>query len=201
MSKNTKTRIIEAAVSLFGEGGYNGTSVRDICSAAGVNGAAINYHFGDKRGLYRAVLEHLLEESCSLSFEPVSGTAEERLRTLVHKSLDDIFRDRIKGNEKLIFREISEPTEELLELMREPIQQIFGAFLEIVQELCGPGTSTQDARLIVLSIFGQIDYYRMFHRFIPELIGKEASEELTLQVLTDHITEFSLAAISKRRRS
>lgn len=52
----TKARIIEAAGQLFAERGYADTTSKEISEAAGVNQAAINYHFGSRDGLYIAVL-------------------------------------------------------------------------------------------------------------------------------------------------
>ncbi|MEL7043313.1 MAG: CerR family C-terminal domain-containing protein [Pseudomonadota bacterium] len=51
--------LIEAGLTLFGTRGYEGVSVREICDAARMNIAAINYHFGGKEGLYRAVALHI----------------------------------------------------------------------------------------------------------------------------------------------
>lgn len=51
----TKDRILDAAERLFGERGFAGTSLRALTEAAGVNVAAVNYHFGSKEGLLRAV--------------------------------------------------------------------------------------------------------------------------------------------------
>jgi AcrR family transcriptional regulator len=56
----TKQRILDAAERLFGELGYDGTSLRDITSAAGANLAAVNYHFQSKEELLRAVLTRRL---------------------------------------------------------------------------------------------------------------------------------------------
>jgi AcrR family transcriptional regulator len=52
---DSRQRILEAALDLFGERGLTGTTVRDIAAAAKVNVAAISYHFGGKDELYRAV--------------------------------------------------------------------------------------------------------------------------------------------------
>jgi AcrR family transcriptional regulator len=57
---DTKQRILDAAERLFGELGYDGTSLRDITSAAEVNLAAVNYHFQSKEALLRAVLTRRL---------------------------------------------------------------------------------------------------------------------------------------------
>ena len=56
-SAETKTRILDAAEKLFAEKGLDATSHRDLTRAAGVNLAAINYHFGSKQGVLAAVFE------------------------------------------------------------------------------------------------------------------------------------------------
>jgi AcrR family transcriptional regulator len=61
-SKATRRRIIEAALRAFGEHGYDGAMTRDIAAAAGVQQPLINYHFGSKDGLWRAVVAHLFAE-------------------------------------------------------------------------------------------------------------------------------------------
>ena len=52
----TRQSIADAAESLFGERGFVGTSLRQITDKAGVNLAAVNYHFHSKEDLYRQVL-------------------------------------------------------------------------------------------------------------------------------------------------
>ena len=63
MAKNTqdtKQRILVTATEMFGNSGFKATTVREICKLAGTNVSAINYYFGDKEGLYRAVLEDIM---------------------------------------------------------------------------------------------------------------------------------------------
>lgn len=57
---STKDRIIEAAEILFALNGYHGTPVRDITERAGVNVAAVNYHFGSKENLLFALLDRII---------------------------------------------------------------------------------------------------------------------------------------------
>lgn len=59
--KETVERILDAAEVLFAERGFSETSLRTITSAAGVNLAAVNYHFGSKKALIQAVFERFLE--------------------------------------------------------------------------------------------------------------------------------------------
>ncbi|HET6720448.1 MAG TPA: TetR/AcrR family transcriptional regulator [Rhodocyclaceae bacterium] len=59
-SPETTGRILDAAERLFMEHGYDGASMRMLTTAAGVNLAAINYHFGSKEGLMQAVFKRRL---------------------------------------------------------------------------------------------------------------------------------------------
>lgn len=57
----TQTRILEAAEELFMQHGFEGTSMRLLTSKAGVNLAAVNYHFGSKDALIEAVFRRRLD--------------------------------------------------------------------------------------------------------------------------------------------
>lgn len=72
-SEETRVRILDASEPLFAEQGYSATSMRQIITKAGVNSAAIHYHFGSKQELFVAVVTRRLE--------PVTA---ERLRRLDH---------------------------------------------------------------------------------------------------------------------
>ncbi|MDG1752940.1 MAG: TetR family transcriptional regulator [Thalassotalea sp.] len=59
---STKNKILDAAESLFADKGFNGTSLREITSLAEVNLAAVNYHFGSKKELIKAVMSRYMNE-------------------------------------------------------------------------------------------------------------------------------------------
>lgn len=57
MASDVPQALIQAAERLFAERGSDAVSLREITAAAGAtNASAIQYHFGDRRGLIRAVL-------------------------------------------------------------------------------------------------------------------------------------------------
>jgi AcrR family transcriptional regulator len=58
----TKNKILDAAEVLFADTGFNGTSLREITSTANVNLAAVNYHFGSKKELIKAVMSRYMDE-------------------------------------------------------------------------------------------------------------------------------------------
>jgi AcrR family transcriptional regulator len=50
----TRARLIEAGLALFGSRGFDGASTRDIAAAAGLNAPSLQYYFDSKEGLYLA---------------------------------------------------------------------------------------------------------------------------------------------------
>lgn len=60
--QNTQNKILDAAERLFAERGFADTSLRLITSEADVNLASVNYHFGSKKALIKAVLGRYLEQ-------------------------------------------------------------------------------------------------------------------------------------------
>ena len=61
-SSDTRERILQAATNEFAANGFAGGRLETICTAAPVNIRMIYHHFGDKEGLYVAVLEAALNE-------------------------------------------------------------------------------------------------------------------------------------------
>ena len=55
---DARETILSTAMKLFGEKGFEGTSVRDIAKAADVNLAMISYYFGSKEKLFEDVVDY-----------------------------------------------------------------------------------------------------------------------------------------------
>lgn len=111
--------IVEVATRLFAERGYDGVSVRDICSALKVNSSIISYYFGAKKGLYQEVLRDALAARAEINAQ----AADDRLSPA--EKLEAVFnaaRQRQKSSPALtalLLREIARPSEEFLEILSE----------------------------------------------------------------------------------
>jgi AcrR family transcriptional regulator len=69
--------MIDAAEQLIADRGIGNVSVRDITSAAGVNTAAVNYHFGTKEGLLEAIVQRHAEQFASRRAELLKDVPED----------------------------------------------------------------------------------------------------------------------------
>ena len=90
-SRDPRERILLAAGREFAERGYEAATIRDICTAAGANVAAVNYYFGDKHRLYIESVKHAHEARLRQVPQPewAPGTpAAQKLRDFVGSMLD-----------------------------------------------------------------------------------------------------------------
>ena len=81
----SRERILDAAIALFSERGYAGTGVHEIARRAGIEKAALYWHFGSKEGLLAAVLDRMDAEFIERIQRRVStsGGSDERLDLFV----------------------------------------------------------------------------------------------------------------------
>src|SRR3954447_26172593 len=110
----TRARLLAAATRLFASRGFKKVTVREICTDARANVAAVNYHFGDKLGLYREVLSAAIDTMRGTTNAArdagAGGTAEEKLRAYVR-----VFLQRVVGSgddswiHQLMAQEIMDP--------------------------------------------------------------------------------------------
>ena len=94
-SDQTRTRILEAAVTQFSEKGLDGARTEQIAEAAGVNKALLYYYFQGKEALYTAALEYVAEGVRTASMAVLDSSVSPGERFL--KSALDHF-DRIHTN-------------------------------------------------------------------------------------------------------
>ena len=107
----TKEKILDAAESLFMEHGFEATGLRQITTEAGVNLAAVNYHFGSKEELFQAVLTRRLDpmnqERVALldRLESAAGdqplTCEEIIGAMIIPALT-LARDQARGGKNFL---------------------------------------------------------------------------------------------------
>ena len=95
----TRTRILDSAEHLFSERGVNGASLRAIVAHAGVNTAAVHYHFGSKKSLLEAVFARrtvpIVEERLKLLAECKEAAARP---PLLHQIISAFLEPGMRGD-------------------------------------------------------------------------------------------------------
>jgi len=193
----TKARLLEAAGEEFAEKGFEGARVRSICHRAGVNLAAVNYHFQDKEQLYlQAVLEaHRCGVEMPTDVEFFTGAPPEQLRRYIRHFLTHILAVNHTGwHQNLILREMLRPTKASETLVEQVIRPKFERLVRVLEQVC-PGADARHLHVIAFSVIGQCIHYKTGRLISQRLIGAEQMASLDIDFLTDHITAFSLAAL------
>lgn len=199
---STKQRILLAAGPIFAEKGYRGSTIRDICEAADVNLASINYYFGDKQKLYIEAVKAARQMRLSEypSSRPAMGLApEQQLKEFIRLLLNRLVATQnAPWQVKLLGREFMEPSEGCRSLIEEFIRPVFKILLMIVSQLMEQKVDQHQLDKIGFSIIGQCLHYRCASEMITMFVGKEDfATHYGSDQLADHITTFTLGAIEK----
>jgi AcrR family transcriptional regulator len=200
VSTETQKRLLEAAGEVFAEQGFHNATVREICQRARANVAAVNYHFGDKEGLYAAVIEYAhtraLEKYPLTQADCEDIPAAQRLHTFIQHIVFSLFDEGEPAwRSKLMAREMIEPTAALDAMVEKIIRPTAQRLEAIVRELLGPVTTDEQVRLSQLSIIGQCLHHRNAQPVIQRLFPLQRYGPEEVKVLADHITRFSLSAL------
>ncbi len=205
-ARTTPDRLLDAAVELFAQRGFHGTSIRDIAERAGVNVAAGHYHYGSKDGLYLAVLRaQFAEVRSQLERRGVNRPAP-ALRKLPRREVAALLEARIatmlemligpppSAHGQLMLREMCDPTDAMPIIVAEFIEPQTKEMEHLVARLI-PGASAEAIRQIVFSIIGQVLFYR-FTMPVALLLRHEAKYPAGFARTTArHILAFSMHGI------
>jgi AcrR family transcriptional regulator len=202
---STRQRLLDAAGECFAEKGFHGATVREISQRAEANVAAVNYHFGDKYKLYEAVLLEAInyaeDRFGALREQTATTRAAQRLHDFVGALLmGGLDPQRPEWHCKLLCMEMADPGPALETLFAKSLSGRFGMLRQIVSELLSPPGEEREVTLLACSVLGQGLFYLRSREMLPKMHPELTLDRDGLEMLTTHITEFSLSAIEARNR-
>ncbi len=183
MKKDKKDHILAVAEKLFSELGYDATTTRQIAGKANVNMAMLNYYFGSKDGLYKAVLQNRItgfrQTLVSISAQPVSS------RVKLDQAID-VYVDRVmenKGFHRLIQRELSlTQRSEISDVLTESILINVNEIKRILNAGIEEGAFRQvDVEMTIATIFGTKYYVVNSALIASRLLGKDLTDPQVVQ--------------------
>ncbi len=198
-SDSTRDRILNAAGPIFAQKGFKKATVREICQAAEVNLASVNYYFGDKSSLYRATLElarQLRSQEHPIPSFEYGTSPEEKLNQMIRSLVMRLLPQKSEPwPVRLMMREVFNPTEVADDLITSYFRPFFDSLLTVVDDVLGYRLNENERTQIGMSIIGQCLVYRTSQAMIQRMFTEAERESFTADQLTQRIHEFTLAAL------
>jgi len=201
-SQDTRARMIEAAIEVFGSFGYDGASTRQLADKAGVNQAAIPYHFGGKRELYlaaaqaiadymRSRIEPLIDQLRSASADPVGHIDAVVMR----------FFQFVAGNEEpetwtAFFVRCERDADDAFRIIHyQSVARFQAALIAEVAAATGRSPDDEDLKVRVAIVLGAIANFRTLRNVMLSSLGWDTLDADRLQRLEAAVRRLALAEL------
>jgi len=201
----TRTRILDAAEELFMQHGFEATSMRLLTARAGVNLAAVNYHFGSKHALIEAVFRRRLDPMNAERIAqlerleqagPRAASIEAIIRAFIGESLRMI--EDAKGGRNFI-RLLGRATTEPSKPVRALIGQLYAPVMErykVAFERVLPQMPREELVWRMHFMFGTLSYTLAATDTVQLIAGCKPEDRYDARLLEERLTAFLAAGLN-----
>ncbi|HEX5154500.1 MAG TPA: TetR family transcriptional regulator [Parafilimonas sp.] len=173
--KDKREQIIDTAMQLFAQRGFEGTSIRDIAEKASVNVAMVNYYFGTKEKLFEKIVENKSSVTRGLLDEIMNNkdlTHIKKIEAVIDSYIEKLFTHRM-------FHRLIQ--QELILNQRENLQSsIVNNFIPnvmIIKSIIESGIKQGDFKkvdieLTIATLTGTINQVLLSKKFCNRLMNK-----------------------------
>lgn len=213
--EETKQRIVDAAIVIFGRQGFAGTSTRDIAAAAEVKTPAIQYYFDGKLGLYQACIDQLtgmvwrrISPAVAACQEQVAaGAALDDLVACLSEVqnclIDSFFADH-EGSairRLLAWEDAENDANSSEQFMRDRIGlPIFETFRQVVERVAAIPLSPIEIEMHALSVMGVTMIFHINQCRVMDMLHWPSVDEgllATLKTVADRQLAYALAGLAR----
>ena len=189
----SKTEILDIAIPLFAEAGFNGVSMRAIAGEVGIKAASLYHHFRDKHTLYMAAMSHTFARKAERLSAALAAkvTLEERLKKFVTAFCQLVHDD--PDFTRLIQREILAGDDLRLNLVEKEVsREFFSPLLSLCRELA----PDYDPHLLSISILGLVVFH---YQVMPlrQLLPGGRQQHNDPEVVAEHVMRLLLNSVSE----
>lgn len=183
-SDQTRQALVRAALELFGDKGFEGTSTREIAAKANANIASIAYHFGGKDGLRDACADFIVDTIRGVAGRvlPVDNggpaipadreSAKEQMRLLLDTmTMFMMSRPEISPIVQFMLREMNHPSPALDRIYAGVVETVHGRLCQLWEAATGEPAGSEETRITVFTVIGQVIYFRIGREVIMRRLG------------------------------
>ncbi len=198
-----RAKIAAAAEELFAARGFDGAAIRDIARKAGVNGAMIHYYFGNKEGLYRAMLEGAASSVRALLIETTGGPGSTRERLARFVDAYAAYMLSQPNLARILYREILTGARHIKQIA----QQYAATNYKMLRTMISDGVKRGelraiDAELAPISLMGMVVIFQFLRPIISVALGKtEYDERFVSRVAAHTIDLFLYGAVADENKT
>ena len=190
-------RIFQTAVSLFARQGFAQTGMRELAVEANVNLSMVNYYFGSKKGLLKAILDSFFVGYLAIARKELTGDAD-----LLHSKLERFITHAVSYFEAerdsliVAISELPHDDPDILEHKADWARQM----VEIINvEICEP-LAAESGQYILPTMFSPMLTFLMASRFfttpIIEKVGENSSKAGSIDLYIKTIIRIVLQGIT-----
>jgi TetR/AcrR family transcriptional regulator, regulator of cefoperazone and chloramphenicol sensitivity len=205
----TRQKLIEAGVEIFGRYNFEATTTRMLADRAGVNLAAIPYHFKSKEGLYHAVVRHIVEQATAAYGPAVAEINETLAKSSCSSSECFAMLSRIlntmvstilgtpeaKSWAGIILREQIEPTKAFDIFYEGVMQPVLQSCLALVARILHRQPDDPETMLSVLAIVGQVLIFRTSREAVIRSLKWRGYSRKEIQVVQSNVIKHACAIL------
>ena len=202
--ERARTRLIVEASRIFAEKGYAKASTREICVAAGLNVAAIHYHFGDKDGLYRAVLLGPIQGIAGqlAGFDAPGLSLHESLHRLLGPFVGADAPPEAQADDgvRLYLREMLEPTPVFAAAIAQHIGPVHARIAQLLARHIGLPEPDDDVHRLVFGLIAMAHDYCMSGEFMRAVAPRLLEGADALPRARDRLVDWGVALVAHEQQ-
>jgi AcrR family transcriptional regulator len=203
LSAETQRRVIEAAIEVFGQLGFEGASTRALTERAGANLAAIPYHFGGKQGLYlaaaRVIAEYARDRIGGIIHRLVDPTRAAPANR-IDEALADFIQMLVGGLEPdawvAFFVRCEREADEAFQLIHDAVITPFKkALTETVLAATGADAADEALHMRIAIVLASVINLRTLKNLLLSTLGWDRMSPARLERLSQEIRRIALAEL------
>jgi TetR/AcrR family transcriptional regulator, regulator of cefoperazone and chloramphenicol sensitivity len=196
----TRAKLLNAGVRIFASKGYEEASVREIARISGVNVSMVSYHFQGKAGLYKAVIQHIVEAGEAATHgmlrsfqifltdpDPNPQIATAMVQSLLLSILETTRDPDTFALARIMMREQLDPSPFGRELHAHLVQPLIEALAGLLAAASRRPTPSRDDLVQAFALLGQVIVLRTLRDSTIRILGNQTATSDDVSVIMNLI--------------